>query len=78
MRNLTKVIKNGNSLGLRITKQDKERLNIKNGDKLIKHISSDGNQITFSKSKKINPKVKNMVQNIFEEDRKGIKALKQL
>lgn len=78
MKNLTKVIKNGNSWGLRITKQDKERLNIKNGDKLVKNISSDGNQITFSKPKKVNPKVKAMIHDIFKEDHRGIKALKQL
>lgn len=34
--NYTKVVQVGNSSGLRLTKHDKEKLNLKNGDKLIK------------------------------------------
>lgn len=76
--NYTKVIQVGNSSGLRLTKRDKEALNLKNGDRLIKTISDNGNEITFKKPKKINNDTRKMINKIFSEDHDGIKALKKL
>lgn len=74
----TKVIRVGNSSGLRLTKQDKAELHLKNGDKLIKTISNDGNEIIFKKPKKVSNRSRKMINQIFREDRNGIKALKEL
>lgn len=74
----SKVFKVGNSFGLRLTKKDTEKLNVQPGDKLEKHISPDGNSITFKKKTKISPKTQQMMNQIFKEDANLFDALKDM
>lgn len=72
----TKLFKVGNSYGLRITKKEKEKMNIQPGDEFEKTISADGKVITFKKKEEVNLKTMAMIDHLFEENKELMERLK--
>lgn len=72
----SKFFKAGNSFGLRLTKNDKDILHVNPGDEFEKPISPDGQTITFRKKQKVSAETKNMIQQLFNENKELMKRLK--
>lgn len=72
----SKFFKTGNSFGLRLTKNDKEILHAKPGDEFEKTISPDGQTITFRKKQVVSDKTKQMIQQLFDENKELMEQLK--
>ena len=78
IRENSKFFKSGNSFDLRLTKNDKEKMNAQPGDEYEKDISPDGRVITFKKKEDISKDTQQMIDKIFDEDSDLIDALKDL
>lgn len=72
----SKFFKSGNSFGLRLTKNDKDILHVNPGDEFEKTISPDGQTITFRKKQKVSAETKNMIQQLFNENKELMERLK--
>lgn len=72
----TKLFKVGNSYGLRITKKEKEKMNIQPGDEFEKIISADGKVITFKKKEEVSSETMAMIDQLFNENRELMERLK--
>ena len=56
LNNSSKFFKSGNSFGLRLTKNDREKMHANPGDEYEKTISPDGKVITFKKKEQVDDK----------------------
>lgn len=72
----SKFFKAGNSFGLRLTKSDKDFLQVNPGDEFEKTISPDGQTITFRKKQVVSVKTKNMIKQLFNENKELMERLK--
>lgn len=72
----SKFFKAGNSFGLRLTKNDKEILDANPGDVFEKSISPDGQSITFRKKQAVSYETKEMIKQLFDENRELMERLK--
>lgn len=72
----SKFFKAGNSFGLRLTKKDKEILQANPGDEFEKIISPDGQTITFRKKQMVSAETKNMIKQLFDDNKELMERLK--
>lgn len=72
----SKLFKAGNSFGLRITKKDKEYINANPGDEFEKEISPDGQTIIFRKKQEVSKETLDLINELFDENRKLMERLK--
>lgn len=76
LRGKSKFFKAGNSFGLRLTKKDKTILHANPGDEFEKTISPDGQTITFHKKQEVSEKTKDMIKQLFDENKELMERLK--
>ncbi|WP_246005686.1 AbrB family transcriptional regulator [Companilactobacillus insicii] len=73
-----KLFKNGNSYGFRISKKDREFLNIDKDTKFEKIVSSDNSEIIFKKIEKSRPNVLATANKLFDNNKELMKRLENL
>ncbi|WP_323075325.1 AbrB/MazE/SpoVT family DNA-binding domain-containing protein [Limosilactobacillus reuteri] len=76
LNNSSKFFKSGNSFGLRLTKNDREKMHANPGDEYEKTISSDGKVITFKKKEQVDDKTLAMINQLFDENKELMERLK--
>lgn len=72
----SKVFRAGNSLGVRLTKQDAKELGLEVGDEPIKVISADKQTIAFKKKEKVSPSVSKLIDQGIKENWELLEWLK--
>lgn len=75
LQNTTKVFKAGNSLSLRLTKQDLTKFHVKDGTVLEKEYDPNGKKITFKIADSINPDLDNFIDQFYEENKELTREL---
>lgn len=73
-----KMFKNGNSYAFRISKRDREFLNVDENTEFEKIISHDGKEITFKKIEKVRPEVKEITNKLMDKHADLMKRLEHL
>ena len=76
LNNSSKFFKSGNSFGLRLTKNDLEKMHANPGDEYEKTISPDGKVITFKKKEQVDDKTLAMINQLFDENKELMERLK--
>lgn len=76
LNNSSKFFKSGNSFGLRLTKNDREKMHANPGDEYEKTISPDGKVITFKKKEQVDDKTLAMINQLFDENKELMERLK--
>ena len=76
LNNSSKFFKSGNSFGLRLTKNDREKMHANPGDEYEKTISPDGKVITFKKKEQVDDKTLVMINQLFDENKELMERLK--
>ena len=76
LNNSSKFFKAGNSFGLRLTKNDREKMHANPGDEYEKTISPDGKVITFKKKEQVDDKTLAMINQLFDENKELMERLK--
>ena len=76
LNNSSKFFKSGNSFGLRLTKNDREKMHANPGDEYEKTISPDGKVITFKKKEQVDDKTLAMINQLFDENKELKERLK--
>lgn len=76
LNNSSKFFKSGNSFGLRLTKNDREKMHANPGDEYEKTISPDGKVITFKKKEQVDDKTLTMINQLFDENKELMERLK--
>ena len=76
LNNSSKFFKSGNSFGLRLTKNDREKMQANPGDEYEKTISPDGKVITFKKKEQVDDKTLAMINQLFDENKELMERLK--
>ena len=76
LNNSSKFFKSGKSFGLRLTKNDREKMHANPGDEYEKTISPDGNVITFKKKEQVDDKTLAMINQLFDENKELMERLK--
>lgn len=69
LQDTTKVFKAGNSLSVRLTKNDLEKFHVKDGTVLEKKFDPNGKEITFKIVDKVNPDLDNFIDQFYEENK---------
>lgn len=72
------LFKSGNSYAFRISKKDRELLDIKNDTKFRKNVSPDGNVVTFTKVSEPRKHVLENNERLFKKNRSLMKRLEDL
>ncbi|KRN93117.1 hypothetical protein IV81_GL000967 [Pediococcus stilesii] len=73
-----KMFKNGNSYAFRISKQDREFLNVDTDTKFEKIVSPDGKEITFRKIEKVRPEVMKLANELMDKHSDLMQRLERL
>lgn len=73
-----KMFKNGNSYAFRISKNDREFLNVDENTIFEKIISPDGKEVTFKKIEKVRPEVLKMTNDFYDKNEELMKRLAKL
>ncbi len=68
-QNRTKVFKAGNSLSVRLTKEDLSKFHVKDGTVLEKEYDPNGKQITFKIVDIVNPDLDNFIDQFYKENK---------
>ena len=76
LNNSSKFFKSGNSFGLRLTKNDREKMHANPGDEYEKTISPDGKVITFKKKEQVDEKTGARINQLFDEKKELMERLK--
>ena len=76
LNNSSKFFKSGDSFGLRLTKNDREKMHANPGDEYEKTISPDGKVITFKKKEQVDDKTLAMINQLFDENKELMERLK--
>ena len=76
LNNSSKFFKSGNSFGLRLTKNDREKMHANPGDEYEKTISPDGKVITFKKKEQVDDKTLAVINQLFDENKELMERLK--
>ncbi|MBB1095520.1 hypothetical protein LTY36_03285 [Limosilactobacillus agrestis] len=76
LNNSSKFFKSGNSFGLRLTKNDREKMHANPGDEYEKTISPDGKVITFKKKEHVDDKTLTIINQLFDENKELMERLK--
>ncbi len=76
LNNSSKFFKSGNSFGLRLTKNDREKMHANPGDEYEKTISPDCKVITFKKKEQVDDKTLAMINQLFDENKELMERLK--
>ncbi|MCC4342360.1 hypothetical protein LMB55_03935 [Limosilactobacillus reuteri] len=76
LNNSSKFFKSGNSFGLRLTKNDREKMHANPGDEYEKIISPDGKVITFKKKEQVDDKTLAIINQLFDENKELMERLK--
>ncbi|WP_019205898.1 hypothetical protein [Limosilactobacillus ingluviei] len=72
----SKFFKTGNSYGLRLTKQDKEILNVEPGAEFTKEVSPDGSSIIFRKKQEVNQETMAIIDMLYNKNAGAMERLK--
>ncbi|GEO68292.1 hypothetical protein [Levilactobacillus acidifarinae] len=73
-----KLFKNGNSYAFRVSKKDREFLDVDDQTKFEKVVSPDGQSITFKKVKTTRPNILETANELFDEHADLMKRLEDL
>jgi len=73
-----KLFKNGNSYAFRLSKKDREFLEVSSDTMFEKIISPDGKEVTFRKIENIRPNILEAANEIFDEHKDLMKRLENL
>ena len=76
LNNSSKFFKSGNSFGLRLTKNDRQKMHANPGDEYEKKIQPDGKVITFKKKEQVDDKTLAMINQLFDENKELMERLK--
>lgn len=76
LKSTTKLFKNGNSFGFRLTKKEKEFIHAEPGEIFEKEISPDGQVITFKKKKAVSSDTMALIDQLFDENQELMERLK--
>lgn len=72
------MFKNGNSYAFRISKKDREFLNIDQNTKFEKIVSPDGSEITFKKIDTVRPNILEAANKLYDDNADLMKRLENL
>ncbi|MFC6324107.1 AbrB family transcriptional regulator [Companilactobacillus baiquanensis] len=72
------MFKNGNSYAFRVSKKDREFMNVGEETKFEKIVSPDGKSITFKKIEKATPNILEVANGVYEDHRNLMKRLEEL
>ncbi|AZR15919.1 AbrB family transcriptional regulator [Lactobacillus crispatus] len=75
LQDTTKVFKAGNSLSVRLTKQDLTKFHVEDGTVLEKEYDPNGKKITFKIVDSINPNLDNFIDQFYEENKELTREL---
>ncbi len=73
-----KLFKNGNSYAFRLSKKDREFLNVDGETTFEKIISPDGKEVTFRKVENVRPNILEAANDLFDEHADLMKRLEDL
>ena len=76
LKGKSKFFKAGNSFGLRLTKRDKDLLQVNPGYEFEKTISPDGQTITFRKKQVVSSETMEMIKELLDENKELMERLK--
>lgn len=69
LQDTTKVFKAGNSLSVRLTKDDLKNFHVEDGTVLEKKYDPSGKQITFRIADKVNPDLDDFIEQFYSENK---------
>lgn len=75
---VVQMFKTGNSYAFRISKKDREFLNVDKDTKFEKIISPDGSKITFKKIDTVHPNILNTANKLYDDHADLMKRLENL